>query len=111
VDIRKHLETLANGDGQRIIDGMKHEIDIVSTFMKDFSISANQLKAETRIQWIQSNQVIQSADKYASNLDKFQRRVRELESKKSIREILGLQDKMNASRSPVEYGKFNRQLN
>lgn len=110
MDIRTHLETLANGDGKRIVDGIRQEVEIVTTFMKDFSIPADKLKPETRIHWMQSLNSIQTAEKYASTLDRHLKKAQDLENKKPVRDILRLQEAMRASRSPVEYGKLNRQL-
>ncbi len=110
MDIRNHLETLANGDGNQIVDGMKNELDIVSTFMNDLSISAEKLTPETRLHWFQSKQIIQTAEKNATVLDKHAKRVDDLENKRPVREYLRLQQEMRNTRSPIEYGKLNRQI-
>lgn len=110
MDIREHLETLANGDGNRIITSMQHEVDIISTFMKDFAVPVDGLKPETRIQWMQSIGNIQLSEKLAIVLDQHIKRTQELESKRAVRDVLKLQELLNSTRSPVEFGKLNRQI-
>ncbi|MBZ0254816.1 hypothetical protein K8I31_02055, partial [bacterium] len=110
MDIREHLETLANGDGKRIINSMQQEVDIISTFMKDFSVPIDGLKPETRLQWMQSKGHIQTSEKLATVLDRHIKKAQELESRRSVRDLLKLQELLNSTRSPVEYGKINRQI-
>lgn len=110
MDIRTHLETLANGDGKRIINSMQQEIDVISTFMKDFSVPVDQLKPETRFQWMQTKGHIQTSEKLASVLDRQIKKAQELERKRSVQDLLKLQELLNSTRSPVEYGKISRQI-
>ncbi|MBI1387089.1 MAG: hypothetical protein GC154_01400 [bacterium] len=108
--IREHLLNLANGNGDAIIQNMNHELEDVVSLMKRFSITVETLPPEKKMLWMDAQNTVRASEKHAITLDTHLKRIRILEGKKGVVEILKLEDEKKTANSPAAFGRINRQL-
>jgi len=110
LDIRKHIEILANGESQQIYEEMKKEVEGIDSFFEGNEFICRSLAPQTQFTLKNMNTYLRKAQQTATCMDSLHRKIKTTESKPGISKLQKIEKELKGCSNPLDYGRLNRDL-